>query len=158
LLVNANLTEHTFIPGHKFIQGPFYDYMPQWYVEVGFKMVQTQIIGCIVPWITCTMAFFLPFVKKFMDTKGTMRKFPTKKTGTAPFVALYSGPDYVLHFKYSGVINVVYVTLMSGVGMPLLFPIAAVNLFSQWITERISLAYIVVLPPALDQKLTENAI
>lgn len=132
--------------------------MPQWYVEVGFKLVQTQIIGSIVPWITVTMGFVLPFIKKVLDTKGRMRKFPTKKTGTSAFVILYSGPDYVLHFKYSGVVNVVYVTMMYGVGMPLLFPIAAFNLFNQWITERITLAYLVKLPPALDQKLTVNAI
>jgi len=104
------------------------------------------------------MAFFVPFVKQALDTKGRFRKFPTKKTGTAPFIALYSGPYYVLHFKYSGVINVVYVTMMYGVGMPLLFPIAAVNLFTQWICERTLMAYVVRLPPALDQKLTVNAI
>lgn len=132
--------------------------MPQWYVEVGFKMIYTQMIACVVPWITVFMAFFVPFVKKLLDTKCSLRPFPTKKTGTAAFTSLYSGPDYIIHFKYSGVVNVVYVTMMYGVGMPILFPIAAVNLFTQWICERITLAHIVVLPPALDQKLTVNAI
>jgi hypothetical protein len=102
------------------------------------------------------MGFFVPFVKKALDTKGFT--ISTKKTGTAAYIALYSGPEYVLHFKYSGVVNVVYVTMMYGVGMPLLFPIAAANLFTQWICERIALAYLVKLPPALDQKLTVNAI
>jgi hypothetical protein len=41
LLVNANLSEHTFIPGSQTILGlgQFYDYSPQWYVDVGFKLV-----------------------------------------------------------------------------------------------------------------------
>lgn len=42
LLVNANMSEHHSIPGNKIVSlGPFYDYSPQWYVEVGAKIVQT---------------------------------------------------------------------------------------------------------------------
>lgn len=42
LLVNANLSEHTKIPGYSlFSFGQFYDYAPQWYIDVGFKIVQT---------------------------------------------------------------------------------------------------------------------
>ena len=44
VLVNANLTEHEphFIT--QFVKGPFYDYMPIWYAEVGEKIVQTMCI------------------------------------------------------------------------------------------------------------------
>jgi len=43
LLVNANLKEHSLIPGSEtvFAVGQFFDYSPQWYVDVGFKLVQT---------------------------------------------------------------------------------------------------------------------
>lgn len=44
--------------------------------------------------------------------------------------ALYSGKDYEIHFKYSDAIVVVYVTMMYGIGMPILFPIAAFTLFN----------------------------
>lgn len=47
---------------------------------------------------------------------------------------------------------------MYGMGLPLLFPIAALNIFSQWITERIAVAYLAPLPPALDEKLTSNCV
>jgi len=40
--------------------------------------------------------------------------------------------------------------MLYGVGMPLLFPLAAFNFFNQYICERITVAYIVQLPPALD--------
>ena len=39
LLVNANLSEHTSIPFYSYANGPFYDYSPQWYVDVGFKLI-----------------------------------------------------------------------------------------------------------------------
>lgn len=43
LLVNANLSEHTWVPGSQSVLsvGQFFDYAPQWYVDVGFKLVQT---------------------------------------------------------------------------------------------------------------------
>ena len=43
-------------------------------------------------------------------------------------------------------------------GLPLLFPIAAASIFSQWSCERFSVAYVNKLPPTLDDKLTKNAI
>lgn len=68
----------------------------------------------------------------------------------AAYKDLYSGVDYVIHFKCSGVINIVWVTMMYGVGLPILFPIAAFNFFNQYVCERITVTYQVKLPPALD--------
>jgi hypothetical protein len=48
----------------------------------------------------------------------------------AAYKKLWGGSDYFIHFKYSQVLNVVYITFIYGLGMPLLFPIAAFNLFN----------------------------
>jgi hypothetical protein len=68
----------------------------------------------------------------------------------AQYKDLYSGVDYVIHFKCSGVINIVWVTMMYGVGLPILFPIAAFNFLNQYVCERIIVTYQTKLPPALD--------
>ena len=39
LMVNANLQEHTNIPFHSYFKGPYTDYSPQWYADVGQKIV-----------------------------------------------------------------------------------------------------------------------
>lgn len=44
LLVNGNMTEHEPYFITKYIKGPFYDYQPLWYSNVGFKIVQTMLI------------------------------------------------------------------------------------------------------------------
>lgn len=49
---------------------------------------------------------------------------------------LYSGSNYILHYKYSMLLNTTYVTMMYGLAMPILFPIAALNYFVFWSTER----------------------
>lgn len=74
------------------------------------------------------------------------------------YLDVYSGNDYTIHFKYSAILNIVFVTMMYGVGMPLLFPLAAFNFFNQWLTERLTVAYVVRLPAQLDDQLTTNCI
>ena len=54
--------------------------------------------------------------------------------------------------------NIVYIAFFYGMGLPLLFPIAAASIFSQWVNERYNVAYVNKLPPTLDDKLTKNAI
>lgn len=76
----------------------------------------------------------------------------------AVYKMLHSGIEYDIHFKYSAVLNVACVTMMYGVGMPILFPIAAFNFMNQYICERIVVAYQVRKPPVLDDKLAKNAI
>jgi len=49
---------------------------------------------------------------------------------------LYTGPDHIVHYKYSGMLNIIYVTMLYGLGLPTLFPIAFVSFFIMWLTER----------------------
>jgi len=63
-----------------------------------------------------------------------------------------------MHVKESGLLLIVFVSCMYGVGMPLLFPVAAFNFFNQYTCERIVAAYFSKLPPSLDDKLTNNLI
>jgi hypothetical protein len=158
LLVNGNMSEHWphFIT--KFIQGPFYDYMPDWYVNVGGKIVQTMLINSIMPYVGLVTGFLIPAIKRKLDRKFGSSVYVTKKTSMAVYKDLYSGAEYVIHFKYSNILNIMYITMMYGLGMPLLFPIAAFNFMNQYVCERIIIAYTVRLPPALDNKLTLNAL
>jgi len=63
LFVNANLTEHEPHFFTKFFKGPFYDYMPIWYVSVGGKIVQTMMIQSILPYPLLTAGFVVPALK-----------------------------------------------------------------------------------------------
>ncbi len=57
------------------------------------------------------------------------------------YVDLYVGPIFEIHWKYATILNVVWVSFFFGPIMPVLFPIAFLNLFILYITERIQLAY-----------------
>ena len=46
------------------------------------------------------------------------------------YKTLYTGPEYLIHFKYSEALSVSYIAMMYGAGMPGLFLLAALTLFN----------------------------
>jgi len=53
---------------------------------------------------------------------------------------------------------VIFVAFLYGVGIPMLFPIAALNLVVIYLMETYHMAYTYQKPPVLDDKLTKNAV
>jgi len=72
----------------------------------------------------------------------------------AKYKGIYGGAEYLVHFKFSEFLNLTFVAMMYGLGMPLLFPIAALGMFNAYVSERMSLAFIARQPPAMDDSLT----
>lgn len=64
----------------------------------------------------------------------------------------------MMHFKYAAMLNVVFVTFMYGLAVPLLFPIACVFFAVSYIVERLALAYSYRKPPMFDDVLNKSAI
>lgn len=89
-----------------------------------------MLINAIVPYITVCVGLIIPKVKAGLDNGFSGDQYKTKKTGMQKYKDIQSGAEYVIHFKYSGILNIVYITMMYGVGMPILFPIAAFNFFN----------------------------
>lgn len=84
-----------------------------------------MIINSIMPYITVATSIMIPKIKRWLDNKGN--PFKSKKTSMAKYKMLHGGTDYIIHFKYSNVLNIVYITMTYGVGMPILFPVAVFN-------------------------------
>lgn len=155
-VANANLTEH---PPHfitNIFKGPYYDYEPEWYAAVGFLILKTMIINAFMPFVGLATGYFIPKLKRKMDMKWGSDRYVTKKTSMIAYKKVWSGGEYIMHVKDSGILLIVFVTAMYGVGMPLLFPVAAFNFCNQFLCERIMACYQVKLPPALDDRLTNN--
>lgn len=61
-----------------------------------------------------------------------------------------------MHFKYSGILNIVFLTFCFGPGMPLLLPIATASFFILYILENYMLHYVNKTPPNYDNKLNDE--
>lgn len=74
------------------------------------------------------------------------------------FIEIHSGPDHEVHVKYAEVLNVVFVVLMYGPGLPILYPIAVIHYFIYLSVARYSIIYNIQNPPSMDFLLTKNCI
>jgi hypothetical protein len=158
LLVNANLSEHfpQYITQH--FRGPFYDYMPMWYIDCGLKIMIAMVIQMCLPFISVTLAHLVPYLKQRYDNRGTGDPFVTRSTTIAWYKWFNGGSEYMIHFKYSDALNVTYVALTYGLAMPILFPIAAITLKLQQTFEKVAIAWCARMPPAMDNALNNNAL
>jgi hypothetical protein len=112
---------------NKIFNGPFRDYVPLWYTGVGYKVVQTMIINGLFPLAEFPMAFPKLWIARKLDTDWTDDSYKTKKSNMQTYIDIYSGPEYLIHFKYSHIMNVIFVTMMYGLGVPVLFLVAVLS-------------------------------
>lgn len=92
-----------------------------------------MIINSLLPYVSVLSTWAPKFLLRMIDRKFSSDIYVTKKTSIAVYRDLYSGNKYEIHFKYSAMLNVVYMSCMYGVGMPILFPIAAFFFLNQYV-------------------------
>lgn len=85
-----------------------------------------MIINCFMPYITLVTTVGMQWFFRCLDVRNCDPK-KTSKTSMGGFLKVWGGYEYVVHFKFANLLVVTYVTMMYGMGMPILFPIAAVN-------------------------------
>jgi hypothetical protein len=62
------------------------------------------------------------------------------------YVDLYGGIEYVTHYKHSKIMLTMFICLIFGTGIPLLYPIALLSVLIEYLLERYLLAYYYKLP------------
>jgi hypothetical protein len=95
---------------------------------------------------------------RFLDRGFSCNQNRTKKTTLQQYVELYSGPVFFIHYKYSSIMNITFVTMMYGLGMPVLFPVASMSYLTLYCMEKIMLHYCYREPPMYDERLNNNAL
>lgn len=132
VLVGANFKELG-IPLDNVIKGHYSDFIPEWYTVVGYKLIQTMIINALFPLFEFSYSYAYIYFSRRKDVSWGGDSYHTNQTSMQIYIEMYSGPEYMIHFKYSGILNVCFVTFMYGFGMPVLFLIAAVNFLIMYI-------------------------
>jgi hypothetical protein len=95
---------------------------------------------------------------RWMDRRFSCNKYTTKKSTLQTYIELYSGPTFFIHYKYSTILVITFVTMMYGLGMPILFPIASASVFSLYCVEKFMIHWSYRQPPAYDEKLNNNVL
>ena len=72
------------------------------------------------------------------------------------FTDLYSGTDFVIHYKYAYILNVCFTAFIFGPMLPFMFVIAFCSLVVLYITERLCMAYAYRVPPNYDSEINDK--
>ena len=95
---------------------------------------------------------------RILDKGFSLSQYTTKMRTIQQYINLYSGPEYLIHFKYSRTLNIVFVAFMYGLTLPWIFPIWLVSLIIDYIVEKLCIVYYYKDPPSYDNKLNLTAI
>lgn len=152
------MTEHKPRELFKIFKGPFYDYMPQWYIDVGLKIITTYLVQGIMPYINFIKESVLARVKRRADDKCSCNRFRSKSSSFFQYKAAYTGKDWKIHFKYSDTLNITFLAMLYGIGMPIMFPMAAIIISNQRLAERAQVAFVMREPPAMDNALSKSVL
>ena len=131
LIINANLSEHSPESVTKFFDGPFYDYSVKWYRDVGDKVCLTIMIESLIPFIRMTKMLTVRRLKIWLDTGFSNDPYKTKKTNMHSYKDVYCGEIMKIHFLYAETLSITFCTMLYGLHMPILFPLAALAISSK---------------------------
>ena len=109
-----------------------------------------------MPFVKLAQLVIVSNLKQKKDTKKSMNPYDTKATTIQGFKKIWGGGDFLIHQKYSDSLNITFLALFYGVGMPIMFPLAAIILFNQRFCEKTIVAYYRRMPPSMDDMLTKQ--
>lgn len=92
-------------------------------------------------------------LKRYMDKSKAPEGSTTACTTQQQYIDIYCGAEFLMHYKYSAMLNTTFITMMYGAGLPILFPIAAAQLIVFYVLENYKFYWSYRQPPAYDEKL-----
>jgi hypothetical protein len=157
MLCNANLTEQSYLFG-AFFKGNISDFNQNWFTSMGDTIVGSMKFNVWFPIVMEIINWSMRYGFRTLDRVKAPEGFTTSTNSIQQYINIFSGPTYYMHYKYSSVMNIVFITMMFGPGLPLLFPIAAAALAVLFCLEKFMLYYIYKQPPAYDEKLNNSVL
>jgi hypothetical protein len=156
LLINANLSEQPISFG--LTGGTMGDFNATWFRIVGNVIIGAMFFNLYYPILEAGLYFLIRFQGRCRDRGCSFKKGTTKQTSIQGYLNMYSGPIYYMHYKYSSIMTISFITFIYGFGMPILFPIAAVSFLVLYMVEKLLLFYGYRLPPMYDERLSQDVL
>lgn len=137
LLSVSNLSEHNVPFLSSFFQGPYTDLNSNWFKEISPLIVTTMVISMFMPIIEFLINYSMKTALRCLDRKFKSDYYITQKKNIQLYIDTYSGPDFVIHYRFSQIMNIVFVCMLYGTALPILYPIGLLSLIILHISERL---------------------
>jgi hypothetical protein len=152
LLINMQLDHSIPVPVFK---GRFDEFSVEWYKLVGSAMC-VQLMLLVVSTNVSNLGFaFMASVTRFLDRGccccGSWR---TKKLTLEDYQQVNTGSAVDFDYKYANLLTVVYLTMLYGSGIPIMYLIAAVYFFVSYWIDKVLIYYNHRKPNEFNETLT----
>jgi len=111
---------------NKLFTGIYTDFNPDWFADVGYTIQYNMIFNIFWPIMEFFMYYGLRHLTRMWDQRKWWPNAPekTRSQTLSNFEKIYLGPLFLVHYKYSFLMNIIFCTFMYGPLLPILFPIA----------------------------------
>lgn len=158
LISGLNLSESEYTLFRENFQGPYTDFNSQWFQDVSPIIVMALLIGSFMPIVEFSINWVTFQIMRGLDRRFSGDQYVSKKQSIQLYINTYSGPEYLIHYRYSTLMNTIFVSLLYGTALPILYPIALLSMCVLYTAERVQVFYFYKQPPALDEKLTMSTL
>lgn len=131
--MNMNLVlEHEPQIVFSFFDGRYTDFSPFWYQDVGDQIYQTYFIQMLMPFINLIIEFTMVNIFHCMDSGICCDKRKSKSKNIHMFLDTYMGSDFSVNlgYLYADSLNVIFLAMFYGIGIPIMFPMAVIILMN----------------------------
>ena len=135
--------------------GIYPDFDTNWYFINGDVIVQTMILNCFMPAMTIGVNYAKAYAFIWWDKRG---KQATKCDTIQSYISIYGGQEFAVHVRYSNMLNILFMTMMYGAALPLLYPIAMFSFAVLYVQDITLLVYFAEAPPSYDNDLNNRFI
>lgn len=158
MLINADLSEQPF--SFWLTGGSMSDFTGAWFLTIGNVLVGAMTFNLYYPVLEAVMYWFIRWQGRCRDRgcRCPSENVTTKQTSIQGYLNKYAGPIYYMHYKYSSIMTITFITFLYGFGIPILFPIACASFLVLYIVEKLLLFYGYRLPPMYDERLSEDVL
>ena len=156
LLNNSNLKAQDIpIISQLFDDGVYTDFNSQWWRLTGDLVIGTMIFNSVFPLMINGILAAIRNIKRWRDLKA---ESGTNQTSIQGYIDLHGGPTFVVHFRYANMLNIIFVTMMYGTALPILFPLAMFSFLVLYFQDQFMLFYVYKTPPTYDESLNKDVL
>jgi len=155
LLVNLNIRETLPIP---ILQGEYKEFSVEWYRLVGTNMCVQLSILILSTHLTNMIFAFLSSFKRCRDRGGFSGSHNTKCLSQADYEDMNTGDPLEMDYKYANLLVVLFLVMLYGSGIPILYVIGAVFFFCTYWVDKWLIFYHHRKIGQFDEKMTIKVI
>lgn len=111
------------------VSGTYSDISPDWFLKIGAIIIFNAIIQIFTVAGGLMAGAFVKCCLRCCDRGCTFNEAKTKKKMNEAWIDLYTGPEFLIDFRYSQILVIVFLCMLYSGGMPIMYFIAFIHLF-----------------------------